>query len=105
MGSLVTLAIYFTNNRSRSIAFTDLSKAQTQTVSVAFLPNSMRWAVSGDVQGTGTLVVSYKYSNQLSGTFSVKGGGDYYDTNVTMIFIPEGQAKGKIKGSFRLSRF
>jgi hypothetical protein len=89
----------------RTVVIRDLSMPQTQIVSVAFHPSNMRWKLSGHVRGTGTVVVSYVFSNNVIGNFSTNGAGDYYDTNVSVIFIPQGQASGKIQGSFFLNHF
>src|ERR1051325_10074681 len=63
---------------SRTVTLRDLTNGETQTVSVAFNPHHMDWKVSGDVEGSGFVVLSYVYSNRVSGKFSVGGGGDYY---------------------------
>jgi hypothetical protein len=62
----------------------------------------MRWTISGDVRGTGTVIVPHVFSNTVSGRFSANGAGDYYDTNVSLIFVPQPEASGTIRGSFRL---
>ena len=87
----------------RTVVVRDLSMASTQTVSVAFHPHNVRWKISGHVQGTGIVFVPYVFSNSVSGSFSTNGAGDYYDTNVSVIFIPQGQATGKVRGSFFLN--
>ena len=90
---------------SRTVTLRDLTNGETQTVSVAFNPHHMDWKVSGDVEGSGFVVLSYVYSNRVSGKFSVGGGGDYYETNVSAAFIPEGKATGKIRASFRFNNW
>ena len=89
----------------RTVVVRDLSVASTQTVSVAFLPSNGRWTVSGHVEGTGTLFIPYVFSNSVSGSFSTNGAGDYYDTNLSVIYIPHGPASGKIRASFFLNDF
>ena len=89
----------------RTVVIRDLSEAHTQTVSVAFHPSNMRWKISGHVQGTGTVFVPYVFSNSVTGNFSTNGAGDYYDTNVSVIFTPQGQASGKVRGSFFINDF
>ena len=89
----------------RSVTIDDLKTSRTQTVSVAFLPDTMHWKVYGQVRGTGTVMISHVLSNKVMGVFSTNGGGDYYDTNVSLIFVPDGQASGKIKASFRFPSF
>ena len=86
----------------RTAVITDLSAPSTQTVSVAFTPVSMRWTVFGHVQGTGTVMVPHVFSNQVTASFAVRSQGDYFQPDVALIFVPEGQAKGKITGTFRL---
>jgi len=54
----------------------------------------MHWNVSGNVQGSGIVMISYVLSNRVTGSFSTNGGGDYYDTNVSLVFVPDGQASG-----------
>ena len=88
----------------RTAVLTDLSIPQTQTVSVTYPPAHMYWKVSGDVQGTGTVMISHVLSNKVSGRFSTNGGGDYYDTNASVSFIPDGPARGKIKASLRFAQ-
>jgi hypothetical protein len=83
----------------------DLGNSRTQTVAVAFRPDRMHWKVSGNVQGTGTVMISSVLSSRVSGNFSTNGGGDYYDTNVSLIFVPDGQASGWVKASFRFPVF
>jgi hypothetical protein len=87
----------------RGITLTNLTNGETQTVSVAVLPSRMDWKASGNVEGSGFLVISSAYSNRVSGSFSVAGGGDYYETNASVAFIPEGKASGKIRTSFRFN--
>jgi hypothetical protein len=89
----------------RTVVVRDLSVASTQAVSVAFLPSNMRWTVSGHVEGTGTLFIPYVLSNSVSGSFSTNGAGDYYETNLTVIYIPQGAARGRIRASFFLNDF
>jgi hypothetical protein len=97
---VVAVMVMFRFRYSRTIVIRDLSTTSTQTVSVAFRPHDMRWKISGDVGGTGTVIVPYIYSNTVSGKFSANGAGDYYDTNVSLIFVPNAQAAGIIRGSF-----
>ena len=85
----------------RSVTLRNLASGETQTVSVAFMPCHAVWTVSGDVDGNGVVVLSYLYSNRVSGKFSVHGRGDYYDSNASVRFIPDGKATGKIRASFR----
>jgi hypothetical protein len=87
----------------RTITVTNLTDGETQTVAVALLPHRMDWRASGEVEGSGFLVLSSVYSNRVSGRFSVSGGGDYYETNASAAFIPDGQASGKIRTSFRFN--
>jgi hypothetical protein len=89
----------------RTVVIRDLSVAHTQTVSVAFHPSNMRWKISGHVQGKGTIYVPCVFSNTVTGSFSTNGAGDYYDTNVSVIFMPQGQALGKVRGSFLINDF
>jgi hypothetical protein len=89
----------------RTAVIDDWSVSRTQTVSVSFLPHTMHWKVSGHVQGTGTVMISSGFSNVVTGSFSIKGGGDYYETNATVVFVPNGQASGKILASFRFGDF
>ena len=89
----------------RTVTLRDLSVGETQTVSVAFLPHHVDWKISGDVEGSGVVVVSYVYSNRVSGRFSASGGGDYYETNASVAFIPEGEATGRIRASFRFNNW
>jgi hypothetical protein len=63
----------------------------------------MHWKVSGEVQGTGTVMISCVLSHKVSGSFSISGGGDYYDTNASVSFIPDGRARGKIKATLRFA--
>ena len=97
--------VLFLARTSRSVTFSDLTKAQTQTVSVAFLPHKVKWKVSGKVDGTGVVMLAHVYSNRVTGKFSVNGGGDYYDTNASVVFIPEGKATGKIRASFQFNNW
>src|SRR5689334_20999156 len=83
-----------------TVVIRDLSMRSTQTVSVACHPSNMRWKISGQVQGTGTVFVPDVFSNSVTGKFSTNGAGDYYDTNVSVIFIPQGRASGKVRASF-----
>jgi hypothetical protein len=78
-----------------------LGFVETQTVSLAFSPHHINWNASGDMEGTG----SHVYSNRVSGKFSVSGGGDYYETNVSAAFVPEGKATGSIRASFRFNNW
>ncbi len=89
----------------RGVVVRDLGATSTQTVSVAFHPSNMRWKISGDVQGTGTIFIPYVFSNSVSGAFSTNGAGDYYETNVDVIFIPQGRPSGEIRASFFLNDF
>ena len=89
----------------RTAVITDLSTAHTQTVSIAFLPDKMDWKVSGQVQGAGIILISHVFSNRVTGHFSARSGGDYYSTNVSLIFLPEGGATGKVRASFDFSSF
>ena len=84
----------------RTIVIHDLSMTSTQTVSIAFHPHHMRWKISGDVRGTDTVVMPYVFSNTVSGKFSANGAGDYFDTNVSLIFVPQAEAGGNVRGSF-----
>ncbi len=99
--NVAVLMLYVRMRYHRTIVFSDLSVAQTQTVSVAFYPNSIRWQVKADVIGTGSLVVSDQFSGTVSGRFATNRSGDYYSSNVTVTFIPRGQTKGKLRASFR----
>jgi len=89
----------------RTVIIRDLSVTHTQTVAVAFRPSNIRWKISGHVRGTGTVFVPYILSNSVSGSFSTNGAGDYYDTNVSVIFMPQGQASGRLRGSFFFNDF
>jgi hypothetical protein len=89
----------------RTVVFRDLSTMQTKTVTLNIRPRSINWSLAGNVQGAGTLVISYVYSNTVSGKFVVHDAGDYYATNVTVSFVPNGPAKGKIRASFCFSEF
>lgn len=101
----LTPALLYRHRYVRTAVIDDLGNSRTQTVSVAFHPDRMHWKVSENVQGTGTVMISYVLSNRVSGIFSTNGGGDYYDTNVSLIFVPDGQASGWIKASFRFPVF
>ena len=87
----------------RTLVLRDLSVTNTQTASVAFNPSNIRWTISGQVQGSGVVVVPGIFSNSVSGQFSTSGTGDYYATNVSLIFIPQGKASGEVRGEFFLS--
>lgn len=93
--------VLFQARYCRSVTLRNLAGGETQTVSVAFMPCHADWKVSGDVDGSGIVVLSYLYSNHVSGRFSAKGSGDYYDTNASVTFIPDGKASGKVRASFR----
>ena len=97
--------LWFRARHCRTVVVRDLSVASTQTVSVAFHPISLRWSISVHAEGTGTLYIPYVFSNIVSGSFSTNGAGDYYDTNVTVIYIPRGTTHGKIRASFLLHEF
>jgi hypothetical protein len=104
--ALVVLGcVLFQSRYCRSVTLRELATGQTQTVSVAFMPYHADWKVSGEVHGSGTLMLSYVYSNQVSGKFSASGGGDYYDTNASAAFIPHGAARGEIRASFRFANW
>ncbi len=89
----------------RTVVLPDLTATQSKTVSLAFRPYHMRWSVSGYVQGTGTVMISHVLSNRVRGSFSINSYGDYYDTNVTVLFIPDGKASGRLRASFFLNNF
>jgi hypothetical protein len=106
VAALVALPVLLFRARyCRTVVVRDLSVASTQTVSVAFLPSHVRWTVSGHVEGTGMLYIPYVFSNSVSGSFSTNGAGDYYNTNLTVIYIPQGAAHGKVRASFSLNDF
>jgi hypothetical protein len=98
--------VLFLARYSRTVTLRDLGNGETQTVSLAFNPHHMDWKVSGEVVGSGFVVLSYVYSNRVSGRFSASGGGDYYESKVSAAFIPEGKegkVTGKIRASFRFN--
>ena len=106
VGVVVTApAMFYRLRYFRTAVIDDLRTSRTQTVSVAFLPHTMRWRVSGNVQGTGMVMIPYVLSTRVTGPFSTNGSGDYYDTNISLIFVPDGPASGKIKASFRFPAF
>jgi hypothetical protein len=78
----------------RMVSLADLSIPQT--VAIGFQPVHMHWRVSGNVDGSGTLMI-HSFSNRVSGAFSVKGGGDYYDSTASLKFVPDVKSKGKIR--------
>ena len=100
-------ALWYRLRYVRKAVIDDLRTTRTQTVSVAFRPHAMAWKVSGQIQGTGSVMISHVYSNKVSGSFSAAGGGDYYETNVSLVFVPDGDgtANGKVTASFRFSGF
>ena len=98
-------ALWYRLRYIRTAGIDDLSVARTQTVSVTFNPHAMNWTVSGRIQGTGAVMISHVYSNKVSGNFSATGGGDYYETNASLVFVPDAPANGKIRASFRFSDF
>ena len=102
---VATPALLYRLRYVRTAVIDDLGTSRTQTFSVAFRPDTMHWNVSGNVQGSGIVMISYVLSNRVTGSFSTNGGGDYYDTNVSLVFVPDGQASGKIKASFRFPAF
>jgi hypothetical protein len=102
---VVVPVLLFRARYCRTVVVRDLSVSSTQTVSVAFLPSHVRWTVSGHVEGAGTLFIPYVFSTNVSGNFSTNGAGDYYDTNLTVIYIPQGAVRGKIRASFFLDDF
>src|SRR5262245_29553673 len=101
LASVGLLWILFEGRHRRSVTLRDLTPGETQTVSVAFPPHHANWKISGRVEGTGIVMVAHFYSNRVSGTFSAGGGGDYYETNASVAFIPEGEVTGRIRASFR----
>lgn len=101
LGASVTFALLGVWAKyNRSVVIRDLSVASTSTVSVGFQPHAIAWKMSGRVQGTGTVYVPWLFSNTVTGSFSTNGGGDYYLTNLSVTFTPEGEASGKIRISF-----
>ncbi len=94
--AVATAALLYRFRYIRTAVINDLGTSRTQTVSVAFLQDKMRWKVSGDTQGSGIVMISYLLSNRIMGTFTTNDGGDYYDTNDSLVFVPDGQASGKI---------
>jgi len=103
---IITVVLPTLIYRSRTIRAVTISNptiAQTQQVSVRFPPSGVRWSASGNVVGTGTLVIPYLFSNRVSGSFSTNGATDYYESNAWVIFVPEGQPRGKIRASFHFS--
>jgi hypothetical protein len=81
----------------RRVEFTNLSVAQTQTVSVAFSPTQVRWRAAGELQGVGTLIIPGHRGIKVSGSFSTNGFNDHYETNAAVIFLPGGQPTGTIR--------
>lgn len=102
---MVLAEVVFRVRNCRTATLRDLSSGETQTVSVTFFPHRVKWRITGKVNGTGVVVVPHMVSTQVSGNFSLKGGGDYYDTNASVAFIPAGTATGKIRSSFRFNVF
>ena len=102
--SVLALAAY-DKRYVRKVAFEDLSRSQTQTVSVAFQPTRLRWKMRGKIHGSGTVTISCVLSNRVTGTFSMEGDQDYYDTNALITFAPEGKTDGKIRASLRFGAF
>lgn len=101
VAAVLGIAIFlFQARHFHSITLRNLTQGETQTASISFLPHHLNWRVAGEVKGTGVVVVSYIYSNSVSGKFSANGRGDYYDTNVSVAFIPHGEAQGSIRASF-----
>ena len=105
LATLGLAVMLFHARYSRTVTLRHLSNGETQIVSVAFNPYHVDWKVSGDVKGSGFVVLSYVYSNRVSGRFSASGGGDYYESNASAAFIPEGKATGKIRASFRFNNW
>lgn len=102
---VVTPVLLFRARYCRTVVLRDLGVPSTQTVSIAFLPSHVSWSVSAQVEGAGTLLIPGVLSNTVSGRFSTNGAGDYYATNLTVIFSPQGAARGKVRASFCFSDF
>lgn len=90
------LSIALLHRYVRTVSLADLKIPQTRTVAIGFHPAHMHWRVSGTVEGSGTLMI-HSFSNRVSGAFSVKGGGDYYDETASVSFVPDGQSKAKMR--------
>lgn len=95
--------LLFRQRYVRTVTFTDLSISQTQTVSIAFLPTKLHWKGCGNMQGSGSINISDVWSNNVTGSFSISRSGDYYETNATVVFVPDGKASGKIRVSLRFA--
>lgn len=96
-----TPVLLYSHKHFRIAAINDCSVAQTQVVALASAPARVHWRISGRIEGTGKAIIPYAFSNLVSGSFSMEGTGDYYQTNAWLIFIPEGPAKGWLRASFR----
>jgi hypothetical protein len=123
--------ILFRQRYCRTAVIRDLTVPQTQTVSIAFMPYHMNWSISGSVKGSGTVrilsgngtegatyfepdstgnwvmtnYVRPYFSLKVNGDFSTNGFGDYYATNTSLVFIPDGKATGKVRGTFFFNNF
>jgi hypothetical protein len=105
IGAVALAVVLFQARYCRSVTLRDLRQGGTQTVSISFSPYHVNWKISGNVQGTGVVVVESCYSNQVSGKFSASGRGDYYDTNASVVFIPQGEVTGEVRASFRFDNW
>ena len=100
--TLAVLLILHRPSTTRIVVFSNLTVAQTQTVSFATIPASLEWKVEGEVQGTGTVAILDSVLHYTTtGRFSTNGTGDYYTTNATVVFTPHQPAIGKIQVHLR----
>jgi hypothetical protein len=47
--------------------------------------------------------ISRRMPQKIIPKFSASGGGDYYNTNAFVAFIPDAKASGEIRASFRFN--
>lgn len=85
----------------RTVVLSDLRRPQARTVSIGFHPTAMHWSVSGEIQGTGIVMVSYVLSNRFSGHFETNGRCDYYDPKASVSFVPDAPARGEVRAWLR----
>ena len=105
LAAVAVASVVIRHRNHRSITFLDLSKTQSRTVSISFLPMKLRWRINGRVDGDGTLVISDVYSNLVSGKIATNGSIDYYGEKVKVTFIPNGAASGKLRADFWFTDF
>jgi hypothetical protein len=97
---ILVAGVFYNRDHVRRAAITDLSRPRLAEVSVGFAPNEVQWKMSGHIEGAGSVIIPFLFSNMLSGDFSAQGRGPYTRSNAWLVVVPEGEAHGRVEAVF-----